>query len=243
MGKTTDRYSEDHEIVVGGTLTVDGDLEVTGDVTVDGDLNVNTIVLSDPAIITTPNGDLDFLGTKEYRYHVPMAYIQQLLSGGYGSAVFTTPYVKENDTTTDNASTNYIGRTTFPLIRFSANNQTVIIPVHEIVKNGILNSLQISCETVSAEVFTQSPIVASWQKIDKAGADAMTSAIAAPVVQSYTFLNNTRRMLVIPMTAVTFDSETELLLVTVSRSYASINTMIVFSVELVVERSIYDLLN
>jgi hypothetical protein len=258
----TDRYSDDHKIVVGGgggTLTVDANLIVDADLTVNGDINLSgggvissdggiisfpdDVNFSGPVSITTPSGDIDFSSSSlEVRRSVPMTLLEWLDSNGYSSTPLFQAAINIADTTSDSFSFDTPG------LVFQLDGDSITIPIHELLKKGGNIKLYITCEFVDATNFTSIPMSFTYKKILKAGSSTSPyeNGTSTPALQATSFLNNTRKEIIVTGN-IDFDSTQDLFYLTLLRGDTSYlgsppGYLVVYSIDISTTASIYDIL-
>lgn len=248
----TDRYSDDHKIVVGGgsgTLTVDANLTVTGEVNISGAGSIffsGDANLSGPVSIATPDGDIDFSSSSlEVRRSVPMTLLEWLDSNGYSSAT-NPPLFQAAINVPDTTSASFSFDT--PGLLFQTDGDNITIPVHDLLKKGGNVTLYITCEFESAANFTSVPMSFTYEKILKAGSSTSPYENGASVnaLQTISFLNNTRREIVVTGN-IDFDSTQDLFYLTLIRGDTSYlgsppGELVVYSIDISTDASIYDIL-
>jgi len=258
----TDRYSDDHKIVVGGgsgTLTVDANLIADADLTVSGDINLSgggvissgggvisfsgDVNLSGPVSISTPDGDIDFSSSSlEVRRSVPMTLLEWLDSNGYSSTPLFQAAINVADTTSASFSFDTPG------LLFQTNGDNITIPVHDLLKKGGNVTLYITCEFANATDFTSVPMFFSYKKILKAGSSTSPyeTGTSTTGIQAISFLNNTRKEIIVTGN-IDFDSTQDLFYLTLTRDDTSYlgsppGDLAVYSIDISTDTSIYNIL-
>jgi hypothetical protein len=250
----TDRYSDDHKIVVGGgggTLTVDANLTVTG-LTATGETNISgtgsisfsgDVNLSGPASIATPDGDIDFSSSSlEVRRSVPMTLLSWLDSNGYSSTPLFQAVINVADTTSASFSFDTPG------LLFQTDADNITIPVHDLLKKGGNITLYITCEFANSTNFTSVPMSFTYEKILKAGSSTSPyeNGVSANSLLATSFLNNTRKEIMVTGN-IDFDSTQDLFYLTLLRGDTSYlgsppGDLVVYSIDISTDASIYDIL-
>jgi len=251
----TDRYSDDHKIVVGGgngTLTVDGNLIITGsigniegssisvdDITADG-----AVTLSGQTVITTPGGDIDFSSSSfEIKKIIPMSYLEWLDTNGYSNAA-VPPLFQPQINVGSTSSENFTFST--PGLLFQSSGDSITIPVHEFLKKGNKINVRLVCEFEVPIDVSFVPCYLSCKKILKTGSGVSPyydiTQSATPIAGGdMSFLNDNRRF-VSENFSVAFDSSQDFVFLRITRGETSGGNFVIYSVEISTEGNFYDII-
>jgi len=247
----TDRYSDDHKIVVGngsGTLTVDSDLVVTGllsstnlDLSGGGSMSFSgTADFSGDVSISTPSGVIDFSSSSIIvTRQVPMSLLEWLDSNGYSSAA-VSPLFQPVINVADTTSASFTFDT--PGLLMQASFDSITIPAHELLNKGSKISVIITCEFENATTFTSYPINLIYTKVSKIGTSTSPSVTGTiSTAASTSFVDNTRRKITLSAN-ISFDSKDDLLFVKIQRSASTGGNLVIYAVEVSTESTVYDIL-